>query len=301
MTSILTNAGAISALSTLRDLSRDMDSTQVAVATGMRIDTADDNAAYWSIATTMRSDTTTLSAVVDTLNLSDATVGVAYAGMTAAIGVLDEFKAKLVAAQAEGVDTAKVQKELTQLQEQMVSISTSASFNESNWLNTCIADITDPMESETDLIASYARESYGVSINTMTVDRAQTSLFNSTGGGVLQANPSDPKTNGLAFLDIDIVANPGLMDDYLQYVDVVNERLIDAAATLGALQSRLDIQSSFTKDLMDSLDTGVGRMVDADLNEESSRLKALQTREQLGTQSLSIANASGQTLMQLFQ
>ncbi|WP_137130443.1 flagellin [Rhizobium sp. FY34] len=301
MTSILTNAGAIAALSTLRDLSLSMGATQAAVATGMRIDTADDDAAYWSIATTMRSDTKTISAVVDTLNLSDATVGVAYAGMSSTIQVLDELKSKLVAAHGEGVDLGKVQKEISQLQDQIVSIAASASFNEGNWLQTDVTDLNDPLQSETALIASYARESYGVSINTMQIDMAETSLFNSTGGGLMQADPTDPETNGHALLDIDIVTNPGLRTEYLAYVDVVNERVIDAAAELGALQSRLQIQADFSKELLDSLDTGVGRLVDADLNEESSRLKALQTREQLGTQTLSIANASSQALMQLFQ
>ncbi|MCY1668050.1 flagellin N-terminal helical domain-containing protein [Rhizobium sp. SL86] len=300
MTSILTNAGAISALQSLRGVSSDMLDAQSATSTGMRIDAADDNAAYWSIATTMRSDNKTISVVVDSLNLSDANVGVAYEGMQSVIDVLDDLKSKIVAAKGEGVDRGKIQKEVTQLQEQILSIAQSASFNEVNWLNTDI-DLSDPAQNRTDLIASFSREKNGVSVSTMSVEFAETSLFNTQGGGLLQADPSDPETNGQALLDIDVAANPDMLESYIAYVDVINERVIDSAATLGALQNRLTIQSTFAESLMDSIDSGVGNLVDADMNEVSTRLKALQTQEQLATQALSIANSANQNILQLLQ
>lgn len=300
MTSILTNAGAITALQSLRGVSSDMLDAQSATSTGMRIDAADDNAAYWSIATTMRSDNKTISAVVDSLNLSDANVGVAYEGMQSVINVLDDLKSKIVAAKGEGVDRGKIQKEVTQLQEQILSIAQSASFNEVNWLNTDI-DLSDPAQNRTDLIASFSREKNGVSVSTMSVEFAETSLFNTQGGGLLQSDPSDPETNGQALLDIDVAANPDMLESYIAYVDVINERVIDSAATLGALQNRLTIQSTFAESLMDSIDSGVGNLVDADMNEVSTRLKALQTQEQLATQALSIANSANQNILQLLQ
>jgi flagellin len=300
MTSILTNAGAISALQSLRGISSAMLDAQSATSTGMRIDAADDNAAYWSIATTMRSDKETISAVVDALNLSDANVGVAYEGMRSVVDVLDDLKAKIVVAKGEGVDRGKVQKEVTQLQEQILSITQSASFNEVNWLSTDI-DLSDPVQNRTDLIASFSREKNGVSVSTMSVSFTETSLFNTQGGGLFQSNPSDPDTNGQALLDIDVEAHPEMLESYLAYVDVINERVIDSAATLGALQNRLTIQSSFAEDLMDSLDRGIGNLVDADMNEVSTRLKALQTQEQLATQALSIANSANQNILQLLQ
>lgn len=300
MTSILTNAGAISALQSLRGVSSDMLDAQSATSTGMRIDAADDNAAYWSIATTMRSDNKTISAVVDSLNLSDANVGVAYEGMQSVIDVLDDLKSKIVAAKGEGVERGKIQKEVTQLQEQILSIAQSASFNEVNWLNTDI-DLSNPAQNRTDLIASFSREKNGVSVSTMSVEFAETSLFNTQGGGLLQSDPSDPETNGQALLDIDVAANPDMLESYIAYVDVINERVIDSAATLGALQNRLTIQSTFAESLMDSIDSGVGNLVDADMNEVSTRLKALQTQEQLATQALSIANSANQNILQLLQ
>lgn len=300
MTSILTNAGAISALQSLRGISSAMLDALSATSTGMRIDAADDNAAYWSIATNMRSDKETISAVVDALNLSDANVGVAYEGMRSVVDVLDDLKAKIVVAKGEGVDRGKVQKEVMQLQEQILSITQSASFNEVNWLSTDI-DLSDPVQNRTDLIASFSREKNGVSVSTMSVSFTETSLFNTQGGGLFQSNPSDPDTNGQAFLDIDVEAHPDMLESYLAYVDVINERVIDSAATLGALQNRLTIQSSFAEDLMDSLDKGIGNLVDADMNEVSTRLKALQTQEQLATQALSIANSANQNILQLLQ
>ena len=74
-----------------------------------------------------------------------------------------------------------------------------------------------------------------------------------------------------------------------------------SAATLGALKTRLELQEEFAARLMGSIDSGVGRLVDADMNEASTRLKALQTQEQLGVQALSIANSSAEGLLTLFR
>jgi flagellin len=77
--------------------------------------------------------------------------------------------------------------------------------------------------------------------------------------------------------------------------------MTSAASSLGSIQSRIDLQESFVASLTDVIDKGVGRLVDADMNEESTRLKALQTQQQLGIQSLSIANTNAQNILQLFQ
>ncbi|MBN8910629.1 MAG: flagellin, partial [Rhizobiales bacterium] len=77
--------------------------------------------------------------------------------------------------------------------------------------------------------------------------------------------------------------------------------MTDAATVLGAIKTRIDIQKDFAKSLMDAIDTGVGQLVDADMNEESTRLQALQVRSQLGVQALSMANQSAQLILRLFQ
>jgi flagellin len=188
MTSILTNVGAISALQTLRSINASMAATQGQVSSGLRIESADDNAAYWSIATTMKSDNKALSAVADALGLGAAKIDVAYSGMDAVIDVMSEFKAKLVAAREPGVDKAKIQKELEQLKEQVVSISTSASFGGQNWLNTDIAELVDPALNKVSFVSSFVRSRGGsVAVETADLGLDEISLFNKTGGGLLQS------------------------------------------------------------------------------------------------------------------
>lgn len=96
---------------------------------GLRVKTASDNAAYWSIATTMRSDNGALSAVQDALGLGAAKVDTAYSAMETTVDVVKEISKKLVAAREAGVDKAKIQEEITQLQDQLKSIGESASFS----------------------------------------------------------------------------------------------------------------------------------------------------------------------------
>ncbi|MFB9793470.1 flagellin, partial [Shinella granuli] len=134
MTSILTNAAAMSALQTLRSINNGMEDTQARVSSGLRVGGAADNAAYWSIATTMRSDNMALSAVQDALGLGAAKVDTAYAGMESSIEVVKEIKKKLVTATEDGVDKAKVQGEIAQLQDQLKGIADAASFSGENWL-----------------------------------------------------------------------------------------------------------------------------------------------------------------------
>jgi flagellin len=189
MTSILTNAAAMAALQTLRSLDSNLATTQGRVSFGMRVQSASDNAAYWSISTTMRSDRMAISAVSDALGLGAAKVDTAYAGMNAVVDVLHEFKAKLVAATEDGIDKAKVQTELEQLKEQVVSISTSASFSGQNWLNTSIADIHDNTANTASVVSSFVRSASGaVAVTTADIHLSKTALFNSTGNGLLEAD-----------------------------------------------------------------------------------------------------------------
>lgn len=157
MTSILTNAGAVSALQTLRAIDNSLQKTQGQISSGLRVQVAADNAAYWSISTTMRSDNMALSAAADAIGLGAAKVDVAYAGMQAVIDVISEVKAKLVAATEDGVDKSKIQTEIEQLKEQVVETSRSASFSGQNWLDTDIADIKNPALNKSSVVSSFVR------------------------------------------------------------------------------------------------------------------------------------------------
>jgi flagellin len=84
-------------------------------------------------------------------------------------------------------------------------------------------------------------------------------------------------------------------------VETALTALTTAGSTLGSLSKRIDLQSDFTSKLSDAITSGVGKLVDADMNEESTRLKALQTQQQLAIQALSIANSDSQNILSLFR
>ncbi|PLU08532.1 hypothetical protein BMJ21_27630 [Sinorhizobium medicae] len=91
------------------------------------------------------------------------------------------------------------------------------------------------------------------------------------------------------------------LDALISGVDAALTDMTSAAADLGSIAMRIDLQSDFVNKLSDSIDSGVGRLVDADMNEESTRLKALQTQQQLAIQALSIANSDSQNVLSLFR
>ncbi|RVE77558.1 flagellin, partial [Sinorhizobium meliloti] len=104
-----------------------------------------------------------------------------------------------------------------------------------------------------------------------------------------------------ATIDITIAAQAGNLDALIAGVDEALTDMTSAAADLGSIAMRIDLQSDFVNKLSDSIDSGVGRLVDADMNEESTRLKALQTQQQLAIQSLSIANSASENVLTLFR
>ncbi|MCQ1571290.1 flagellin [Neorhizobium galegae] len=435
MSSILTNAGATSALQMLRSLDSQMFGAEREVASGLRIEQASDNAAYWSIATTMRSDNGALSTVQDALGLGAAKVETAYEGIAATTDILAAFMAKVVSAQQDGIDKNKIQEELEQLKQQIVSISNSASFAGQNWLRSDMQGQASEGGAKTSVVSSFNRSEDGtVSVGTIDVDLSKLALFKNGGGGILQKEP-DPDLGyglgtiggllgfstsgygdvpgpvfdqpftitkfdvvtvafsvgtsndtfvitknvvdqalggqigygfdgdiestadwakvllqatflnkappdilfaaqggapniffratiplaaelitvqppvhtrtlppeGIDILDID-VTDPDIDFPTITLVlDEMQQKVISAGAYLGSLRSRIALQEAFGNSLADSLDRGIGRLVDANMSEASSRLKALQVQQQLATQSLSIANSDAQNILSLFR
>lgn len=319
MTSIMTNAAAMAALQTLRSINRNLDETQSRVSSGYRVETAADNAAYWSIATTMRSDNAALSTVQDALGLGAAKVDTAYAALDTVIDLMSEVKAKLVAAREPGVDKTKIDKELSQLKEQLVSAAQSASFSGENWLYNDAATAVGTKS----IVASFNRSADGsVSVTTLDYDTSGSILVDvqDASRGLLtmavdaDALVSAPTGTPREYYLIDAGSPPAgteialsgsttdeELDDMISVVDDLISQLTNSAATLGAITSRIEMQENFVANLMDVIDKGVGRLVDADMNEESTRLKALQTQQQLGIQSLSIANTNSENILRLFQ
>src|SRR3954463_13774696 len=119
MSSLLTNSAAMTALQTLRSVGQNLATTQNRISTGQRVATASDNAAYWSIATSMRADNAALSAVSDSLGLSAATVDTQYTALTTVLGDnpsgLTKLQSLLVEAKTAGIDRTKIQADVTQI------------------------------------------------------------------------------------------------------------------------------------------------------------------------------------------
>ncbi|HWK64723.1 MAG TPA: flagellin [Rhizobiaceae bacterium] len=315
MTSILTNVSAMTALQSLQSTNKNLETTQGRISTGLRVAEAKDNAAYWSIATSMRSDNSSLSTVKDALGFGAAQVDTAYTGTNAAHKVLTQIKDKIISAMAPGLDKAKIQSEIKELQGQLKSIADSASFAGENWLS--VDSSASDYIANKEIVASFTRGAGGaISIGTLTVDTSQTKLFDATATtgatkGLLDSDISvsagagsppaySAFTFSIATLDVSSI-DPDALEAVVNEVVKVAGKLETSAATLGAAKTRIDLQNEFIGSLRDAIDRGVGTLVDADMNQESTRLQALQVQQQLGIQALSIANSAVQSVMRLFQ
>ncbi len=102
-------------------------------------------------------------------------------------------------------------------------------------------------------------------------------------------------------LDVDIAAPGADLTNYLNGVEGMLKKVVNGAAILGSVKARVDLQSDFTKTLLQTISSGVGRLIDADMNEASTKLKAIQSQEQIAIQSLSIANTNAQNILSLFR
>ena len=310
MTSIMTNAGAMTALQALKATNKGIDTTQNRISTGLRVSEASQNAAYWSIATTMRSDNKVLSTVQDALGLGAGMVDTAYTATETVIEYVDQIKTKVAAATQGGLDKAKIQKEINELIEGIKNVVSSASYGGSNWLST-----EDSTPASVDIVNSFTRNANGgVALNTVTITMADFALIDNTTAsgsssvGLLEnvdfSYVPAGATSSTSVTAWDLTAIDVENDDLelvLAGVDFVLQQLTDRAAQLGAIKSSIDLQKTFVDKLSDALERGIGQLVDADMEEESTRLQALQVQQQLGIQALSIANSSAQNILALFR
>ncbi|WP_457936075.1 flagellin N-terminal helical domain-containing protein [Mesorhizobium sp. 10J20-29] len=330
MASIMTNASALTALQSLNSTNKNLEVTQSRISTGYRVAEASDNAAYWSIATTMRSDQKAMSTVQDSLGLGASKVDTAYTGMNKAIETVNEIKVKLVAANgASAADKEKYDIEIKALQGQLKSYADAATFSGANWLSTdTTGHTTAGTFTDVKIVASFNRNAAGsVSLGTIDVKVQDIKLYDAyalaTGlnDGILDATrigatgarsgaaPQDPTagaapvagdTYTVATLSV-AAHSDAQITQQLTVVEAALKEMTTAATNLGAAKSRIDLQKTFTSSLMDSVERGVGQLVDADMNKESTRLQALQVQQQLGIQALSIANGNSQSILSLFR
>ncbi|HEY5830671.1 MAG: flagellin [Hyphomicrobiaceae bacterium] len=316
MSSINTNISAMTALQSLTAANKAYTETQKHIATGLRVGEASDNAAYWSIATTMRSDRSALSTVQDALGLGGSMVDVAYTAVNTSIDLVDQIKTKLVAAREPGIDRTKVQSEISELQKQLAGIASSASFSGDNWLS--VDSSVSTYNASKNIVASFVRTGNTVSVQTITIDSSGMDLFdantaatnaaagildgNRTTLGVLDNTATTFSVSGLSISALtDSSTDLATLDSYIKGADAAIREMTTAAGSLGAVKKRIGLQKDFVTNLISALDRGIGSLVDADMNEESTKLQALQVKQQLGIQALSIANAQSQNILRLFQ
>jgi flagellin len=253
--------------------------------------------------------------VKDALGLGAATIDVAYTAINSAIDVTKAIKDKLVASRQPGVDRTKIQSEVTELQNQLQSIADSAVFSGENWLST---DSSAPSYNATkSIVSSFSRTGGNITIGIISVDVTGLTFYDAGAGatevGIIDGlrdatGVIDTGGGGLfnvATLDIsaltDSPADITTLESYIVGVDKSISEMTSSASTLGATKQRVTLQKSFVSALMDAVDRGISTLIDADMTEESTRLQALQVQQQLGIQSLSIANQNSQNIMALFQ
>ena len=328
--SIMTNASALTALQSLNATNKRLEMTQSRISTGYRVAEASDNAAYWSIATTMRSDNQALSTVQDALGLGASKVDTAYTAMNKAIDTVDQIKVKIVAAVgATPTDKDKIQTEIAALQKQLKSFANSATFSGANWLsvNSTVASGNPAAGTHADaqIVSSFDRNAAGtVTLGKINIVVQNLKLFDAAATtaetrGILEGlrlattgvredtavagvAGTVAALDGYAVSTLTVVGfNDAQVTQMITVVDKALAEMADAATNLGAAKKQIDMQKEFTTSLMDSIERGVGQLVDADMNKESTRLQALQVQQQLGIQALSIANSNAQRVLSLFQ
>ncbi|WP_062018294.1 flagellin [Aureimonas sp. AU4] len=197
MTSINFNTAANSALRTLQSTNTQLDATQKRISTGLKIGEAKDNAAYWSISTTLKSDNKALSTVSEALGLGSATVDTAYQGLNSTLDVLNSIKSKLTAASQNGVDKKAVQSEIAELQNQLKSIASSSTFSGENWLS--VSSATASFNPVKTVVSSFSRDAAGnAQLGTIAIDTSSFALLdtNTSGEGILDAGKSGNASNG---------------------------------------------------------------------------------------------------------
>ena len=281
MSSILTNNSAMVALQTLQSVNSNLAKTQDMISTGKEVGSAKDNSAIFAISKVMESDISGFKAISDSLSLGQATVAVASAASEQIVEELKGIKQLIVSAQSENVDHAKIQNDIAERTGQIDGIITGAQFNGANLLAT---DVDGNTSTSLGVLSSLDRVGSGapapVKITVDTVDfEANLDLVG----------------------DLTAITDTASATTALGEIETFIQTAVDGAASLGASASRIDSQNDFVSKLSDAMTSGVGAIVDADMEEASARLQALQAQQQLSTQSLSIANQSPQNILSLFR
>jgi flagellin len=274
LNSINTNASAITALSNLMTTQMALTTTQNTISTGKKINTAKDNGAVWSIANTMSGKVTALDSVKDSLNRAQSTIDVAMSAGQQVSDLLTQMKAKALAASDTSLDTTSrtaLNEDFKSLRDQITNVVTNADFNGINMV-----------------------KSSGTTIY---------ALANDSGTSKLTVAAQDLSLGG-SKVTLAATASFSSAATASAYIATINTDLTNvntALTKLGTGSNALASHLKFVGSLQTSLTTGISNLVDADMAAESAKLQALQTKQQLGIQALSIANSSTSIMLSLFR
>ncbi|MBP7703834.1 MAG: flagellin [Caulobacter sp.] len=276
LNSVNTNSGALIALQNLNSTNAELNTVQSRINTGKKVASAKDNGAIWAIAQTQRGSSSALNAVKDSLQRGQSTIDVALAAGETVSDLLVQMKEKALAASDTTLDTASrsaLNEDFKALRDQIGKAVSNADFNGANMIKASGSTVTALANSD--------------GTSKITVAAVSLALGGTTLGSALSATATINSATAAASM-----------------ITTVNTAITNvgaALAKLGTGAKALDAHLTFVGKLQDTLDAGVGNLVDADLAKESAKLQALQTKQQLGVQALSIANSSTSSLLGLFR
>jgi flagellin len=273
MLSVNTNTNAMTALEYLNLTQGQLATTENAISTGETVSSAKDNGAIFAIAQNMRGDVAGYSSVSESLNNGESVVGVALSAGQSISDLLIQMKQQALSASDTSLDTASRQALNSDFQALLQQISTvvqNAQFNGTNLIDGSTKQITALASADGTHRITVSAENMSLSGSVVTIA--------STGSISTQSKAST------------MVAT---VETSLTNVD-------SALASLGAGSAKFSIQATFVQNLSDTLTTGIGNLVDANMATESAQLTALQTKQQLGVQALSIANQAPSIALSLF-
>ncbi len=268
--SVNTNPGAMIALQNLNQTNTELQQTQGRINTGKKIGTAKDNGAIWAIAENQSAIANSLNAVRDSLQRGQSTIDVGLAAGDTVVDLLNKMKEKALAAADTSITSASretLAADFNSLRDQITKAVSNAKFSGAN--------IIDGGTAEMQFLSNDSGDAFTVAAKTLSL----------VGLGLTTTSTFTDATTANAMISTITTA-----------LSTATNKL----ASLGTNSAGLDAHLTFINKLQDSLDAGVGNLVDADLAKESARLTALQTKQQLGTQALSIANQAPQSVLSLF-
>lgn len=272
-TSVHTNSAALIALQNLNRTNDRLTDVQNRVSTGLKVQGARDNAAVWAVAEGQRSDMKALESVTNSLNRAKSVADVSLAAGEQIVDLIGQLRQHATAAADPSISDASraaYNNDFQALLQSITSFADNASFDGSNILNNSLA-------ANLDFLA-----------NTDASETISLSLQNMTLGGLGLGGAPD-------------LLSAGNATSALALVETALATATSNMAALGAESKRIDQHLIFVSKLSDTLETGIGHLVDADLAKESARLQALQVQQQLGAQALSIANSAPQIVLSLFR